>query len=118
MPPQFSSFKYGAVDLLATLPLLSVPKKNAIAEKSLRFQIAKCKIASFAAEFAEKSPGADKIAAIFRGAEYTSQRFRVFKIAAFSGRYKFLFLMRSQVPHPTLTTHTPLIKGVEVHPLN
>ena len=43
------------------------------------------------AEIAEKSPenrrkNRRKIAAIFWGAEYKSQRFRVFKIAAFSGR--------------------------------
>ena len=37
-------------------PHLSVAKTHAIACKSLRFQIANCKVARFAAEFAEKSP--------------------------------------------------------------
>ena len=67
-------------------PLAS--QKIAIAEKSLRFQIAKCKIASFSAEIAEESPenrrgNRRKIAAISWGAEQKSQR------SAFSNRSVF-----------------------------
>ena len=43
------------------------PQKVAIAEESLRFHIVKCKIASFAAGFAENSPeNRRKIAVIFK----------------------------------------------------
>ena len=54
--------------------VLSVPKKFAIAEKSLAFSNRKVQIASFTAEIAEKSPenrreNRRKIAAIFGGAE-------------------------------------------------
>ena len=66
-------------------------QKIAIAEKSLRFQIAKYQIAGFAAEIAEKSPenrrrNRRKIASDFLGRGKEIAAFPRFPIAAFSGR--------------------------------
>ena len=66
-------------------------QKIAIAEKSLRFQIAKYYIAGFAAEIAGKSPenrrrNRRKIASDFLGRGIEIAAFPRFQIAAFSGR--------------------------------
>ena len=91
-PPTTETPSQG-VNFESFLPYL-VPQKVAVAEKSLRFQIAKCKIASFTAEsqhnrqkIAEKNRR--KIAAIFWGAEKIAafQRFQnrcVFQTLSFS----------------------------------
>ena len=64
--------------------------KIAIAEKSLHFQIAKCKTTGFNAEIAkfqrESQRESQTNRSDFWGCVTDSQRFRVFKIIAFSGR--------------------------------
>ena len=72
------------------LPTLA-SQKSAIEEKSLRFQIAKCRIAGFCRRNRKKSPEKcrnknRKIARAIYWARKKSQRFCIFKIAAFSGR--------------------------------
>ena len=87
--PWFLLRRRRPVNLGRVRQTLSVPK-NRNRRKSLRFQIAMCKIASSTAEIAEKSPEnrrehRRKIAAISWGEEQKSRRFHVFKLAAFSG---------------------------------